>query len=51
MRNRHAGRLGVSDGKMKRPRVDHPVILHRDWAGARHAMIRATGIMLFLGTV
>jgi uncharacterized membrane protein YccC len=44
-------RLGVSDGEMKRPRVDHPVVLHRDWVGARHAAIRATGLMLLLGTI
>ena len=26
-------RLGVGDGEMKRPRVEHPVVLHRDWSG------------------
>lgn len=44
-------RLGVSDGETKRPRVDHPVVLHRDWVGARHATIRATGLMLLLGAI
>lgn len=44
-------RLGVNDGETKRPRIDHPVVLHRDWAGARHAMIRAAGLMLLLGAI
>jgi uncharacterized membrane protein YccC len=44
-------RLGVSDGETRRPRVDHPVVLHRGWVGARHAAIRATGLMLLLGAI
>ena len=28
-----------------------PVILHRDWVGARHAGLRATGVMLLLGAI
>lgn len=28
-----------------------PVVLHRDWAGAREAMIRASGCLLFFGTI
>ncbi|HWK68207.1 MAG TPA: FUSC family protein [Rhizobiaceae bacterium] len=44
-------RLSVSDGEVRRPRLDHPVVLHRDWIGARHASIRATGVLLLLGAV
>lgn len=28
-----------------------PVVLHRDWVGARQAMLRASGLILLLGTV
>lgn len=44
-------RLGVSDSETRMPRMDRPVILHRDWIGARHATIRATGLMLLLGAI
>lgn len=29
----------------------HTVVLHRDWVGARHAALRATGLMLLLGAI
>jgi len=44
-------RVGVSDGEVRPARIEHPVILHRDWVGARQAAFRATGIMLALGTL
>lgn len=47
MRNR----LDVGDRETGRPRVEYPVILHRDWIGARHATIRATGLILLLGAI
>ena len=33
----------------ERPGVLHPLILHRDWVGARQAAIRAAGTMLLVG--
>ncbi len=44
-------RIGVSDGEVRPARIEHPVILHRDWVGAREAAFRATGIMLALGSL
>ncbi|MBN9436840.1 FUSC family protein [Bosea sp. (in: a-proteobacteria)] len=44
-------RIGVSDGEIRPARIEHPVILHRDWVGARQAALRAGGIMLGLGTL
>jgi uncharacterized membrane protein YccC len=44
-------RVGVSDGEARPARIEHPVILHRDWVGARQAALRAGGIMLGLGTI
>ncbi|WP_332686714.1 FUSC family protein, partial [Bosea sp. (in: a-proteobacteria)] len=44
-------RLGVNDGEVRPARIEHPVILHRDWVGARQAAFRATGVMLALGTL
>jgi uncharacterized membrane protein YccC len=35
----------------ERPKAIQPVILHRDWVGARQASIRATGTMLLMGAV
>ena len=51
MGSRRAGSPRRSDREMKRPRIDHPIALHRDWVSARHAMIRATGLMLLLGAI
>lgn len=42
-------RLRLGERLPERPRPHHPVILHRDWVGARHALIRAAGTMLLLG--
>ncbi len=35
----------------ERERLLHPVVLHRDWIGARHAGLRATVVMLLVGLV
>lgn len=43
--------LGVPVGDATRPRLHQPVLLHRDWAGARQAAIRSAGAMLFMGAV
>ena len=31
--------------------IRNKVVLHRDWTGARHAMLRATGLILLVGAV
>ncbi len=41
--------LGTSAGAARRQRQPEPVILHRDWIGARHALIRAVSAILFVG--
>ena len=40
---------GAADGTARRPQAHHPVVLHRDWVGAREALIRAGGAMLLVG--
>lgn len=44
-------RLGVVDHDAPDRRAVRPVVLHRDWMAARHAAVRATGILLLLGAV
>jgi uncharacterized membrane protein YccC len=41
----------VSDNVPARTRLPHLVVLHRDWIGAREALIRAGGAMLLVGLV
>lgn len=42
-------RLRPGEEHLERPGRLHPVVLHRDWVGARQAGLRAAGTLLLLG--
>lgn len=44
----HIGGRGADDDDI---RLSNPLVLHRDWIGARQAFIRATGAMLLAGAL
>lgn len=46
-----ASRLPAADEARRVASASPPVVLHRDWVGARHTLIRATATMLLLGAV
>lgn len=41
----------VDDGHVGPLIIRNKVLLHRDWLGARHATLRATGLLLLVGSV
>lgn len=43
--------LGLATSDSERPQTRQPMILHRDWVGAREALIRAAGSMLVVGAL
>jgi uncharacterized membrane protein YccC len=43
--------LGLTASDDERPQARYPVILHRDWVGARESFIRAAGSMLAVGAL
>ncbi|MCG7360113.1 FUSC family protein [Roseomonas sp. ACRSG] len=43
-------RLRPGETHLERPGRLHPVVVHRDWVGARQAGLRAAGTLLLLGT-
>ncbi|SJZ45010.1 Uncharacterized membrane protein YccC [Enhydrobacter aerosaccus] len=43
-------RLSFRDGTVDPPVTRHPVVLHRDWIGARHTLLRTSGTLLVVGS-